>query len=76
VSWWLVLLILLLLLLIALAVVALVAVRVFRQGRRLLAEIGDAADRLTAAAEARPAPEAAVAPPIPDHRPSSTRRTP
>lgn len=54
VSRWVLVLGWLLLLLLAVGLVVLVGRRVLRQGRALLAELGVAMERLTAAAEGRP----------------------
>jgi hypothetical protein len=75
VSWWVLVLGWLLLLLLAVGLVVLVGLRVFRQGRALLAEIGIATERLTAAAEGRP-PDPDLPATTPDGRRSSTRRMP
>jgi len=53
VSWWLLVAGWLVLLILALGLVALVGLRVLRQFRALLAEVGAATDVLTAAAEGR-----------------------
>jgi hypothetical protein len=71
VSWWVLLLGWLLLLLLAVGLVVLVGLRAFRQGRALLAEIGLAMERLTAAAEGRP-PDPALPATTGDGRRSST----
>ena len=67
-SWWLVVAGWLVLLLLALGLVALVGLRAFRSFRALLAEVGAAADVLTAAAEGRSSPSEPAA--------SPARRTP
>jgi hypothetical protein len=74
VTWWALLLLWLVLLLLAVTLVAVVALRVFRRGTALLAEIGAAADQLTAALEGRtPASDAGTPRPRP-RDPSATRR--